>query len=155
MYSRQLKEQAKVTVGVLTGASTPAERDKTLEEFRTGKIKVMMATDVLCRGINIPSINFVVHYDLPVQGDKIDKTTYIHRAGRCARFTNKGVSLAFEVENYPVTTQVLDKLEGNLQAEADLQGEPAAGPIIQQVAEAIDVFLGRQLQRFQKVEVRR
>ena len=76
---------------------------------------------MLCRGINIPSINFVVHYDLPTTGKpsnpEPDVTTYIHRCGRCARFTNKGVSLAFEVEGHPVTTAVLDKMERHFQAE--------------------------------------
>ena len=90
------------------------------------------ATDVLCRGINIPSINFVVHYDLPVFGNpnnpEPDVTTYIHRCGRCARFTNKGVSLAFEVEDHPVTTAVLDKMERHFQAEnaeEQVAGRPA------------------------------
>ena len=68
-----------------------------------------------------------MHYDLPVTGNELDKTTYIHRAGRCARFTNKGVSLAFEVESHPSTTQLLDKLEADFQAEAAADGEPAAG----------------------------
>ena len=121
-----------LTVDVLSGEKTPEERDTAFAKFNAGETKIMMATDVLCRGINIPSINFVVHYDLPVFGNpnnpEPDVTTYIHRCGRCARFTNKGVSLAFEVESHPVTTAVLDKMERHFQAEnaeEQVAGRPA------------------------------
>jgi len=83
--------------------TTSEERQDLMRRFAAGAIKFLITTDVLCRGVNIPAVNFVVHYDLPFvyedngqaskQTDNVDLATYLHRSGRCARFTNKGVSL--------------------------------------------------------------
>jgi len=112
-------KKAGLSVDVLTGKKTAAQRDEAFSKFSKGEIKILFATDVMCRGINIPKINFVVHYDLPTKrSGEPDPVVYIHRCGRCARFTNKGVSLAFEVENNPSTSAVLDKLEAQFNKEA-------------------------------------
>ena len=67
-------------------------------------------------------------YKLTVLCHSPDVTTYLHRCGRCARSTNKGVSLAFEVEGHPVTSALLDKMERHFQtenAEEQAAGRPA------------------------------
>ena len=65
------------------------ERDSIVKEFREGKTRLLLTTDLLSRGIDIPDVNLVVNYDLPA-----NKETYIHRIGRCGRFGKKGVSIS-------------------------------------------------------------
>lgn len=114
-YSAQVfteLQQSGITVGVLSSKNTPEERDIAFRNFRDGKMKVLVATDVLCRGINIPSVNFVVHYDIPNRNGKADFETYLHRCGRCARFTNKGVSLVFTMKSHPQVATIQKEIEG-------------------------------------------
>ena len=65
------------------------ERNSIVEEFRDGKTRLLLTTDLLSRGIDIPQVNLVINYDLP-----INKETYIHRIGRCGRFGKKGISIS-------------------------------------------------------------
>lgn len=77
-------------------------RDRIMSEFRSGVTKVLIATDVLARGIDVPAVTLVVNYDLPVQygryGDP-DYETYQHRIGRTGRFGRKGVAVNFITTN--------------------------------------------------------
>ncbi|KAJ1503222.1 RNA helicase required for poly(A+) mRNA export [Coelomomyces lativittatus] len=83
-------------VSVLTGADSPQQRDMTMDEFRQGRSKVLISTDVLSRGIDVPQINLVINYDMPVdETGKPDYETYVHRIGRTGRFGRSGVSINF------------------------------------------------------------
>jgi superfamily II DNA/RNA helicase len=66
------------------------EREEVLRDFRSKKIQILVATDILSRGIDIEDIGLVINYDVP--GDAED---YIHRIGRTARAASKGVALTF------------------------------------------------------------
>ena len=66
------------------------DRNSIMENFRSGKSRILITTDLLSRGIDIPQVNLVVNYDLPP-----NKETYIHRIGRCGRFGKKGVAISF------------------------------------------------------------
>jgi ATP-dependent RNA helicase RhlE len=66
------------------------EREEVLLDFKNKKIKLLVATDVLSRGIDIKGINLVINYDIPS-----DAEDYIHRIGRTARGDNTGVALTF------------------------------------------------------------
>jgi len=70
------------------GKMTTKEREDIVKEFRNGKTRILLTTDLLARGIDIPQVNLVINYDLPP-----NKETYIHRIGRCGRFDKKGVSI--------------------------------------------------------------
>jgi hypothetical protein len=70
------------------GKMTSKEREDIVKEFRDGKTRILLTTDLLARGIDIPQVNLVINYDLPP-----NKETYIHRIGRCGRFDKKGVSI--------------------------------------------------------------
>eukprot|EP00879_Flechtneria_rotunda_P009638 GHRR01010085.1.p1 GENE.GHRR01010085.1~~GHRR01010085.1.p1 ORF type:complete len:752 (+),score=235.05 GHRR01010085.1:500-2755(+) len=61
------------------------QREKTLNRFRKGDVSVLVATDVAARGLDIPSVDLVVHYDMPN-----DSEAFLHRSGRTARAGNKG-----------------------------------------------------------------
>lgn len=68
---------------VLHGSKDPAERDRIIDDFREGKSKVLITTNVVARGIDILQVNMVVNYDLPLTVDnKPDPETYLHRIGK-------------------------------------------------------------------------
>lgn len=72
------------------------ERDRVIDDFRFGKAKVLITTNVLARGIDVATVSMVVNYDLPTgQGYKPDPQTYLHRIGRTGRFGRVGVSISF------------------------------------------------------------
>ena len=91
----------------------PTVRDKVLDEFRSGVSKVLIATDVLARGIDVPAVTLVVNYELPINydgvmsGEKmgVNYETYIHRIGRTGRFGAKGIAVNL------VTDQEVSKIE--------------------------------------------
>jgi len=76
--------------GVMHGARKQDQREATLHAFRTGRLRALVATDVLGRGVDIPGVTHVVIYDFPG-----DIETYIHRVGRTGRNGESGTSIAF------------------------------------------------------------
>jgi ATP-dependent RNA helicase RhlE len=72
------------------GALTQAQRVQVLNDFKNRKFKIMVATDLAARGIDIEKLPFVVNYDLPRSPDD-----YIHRIGRTARAGEKGTAVSF------------------------------------------------------------
>ena len=86
-------------VAALHGAYEGANRDALLTEFRDGKYKVLITTNVLARGIDVSSVSMVINYDIPMKGvgpsEEPDAETYLHRIGRTGRFGRVGVSITF------------------------------------------------------------
>lgn len=72
------------------GNKTQTHRIKILERFKRSEIKILVATDVASRGLDIPNVSHVINYDLPESYD-----AYIHRIGRTGRADKKGVALTF------------------------------------------------------------
>lgn len=72
----------------LHGGLSQARRDKTIADFRNGKIKILIATDVASRGLDIKDITYVFNYDVPKNSDD-----YIHRIGRTARAGKEGKAI--------------------------------------------------------------
>ena len=82
-------EKNNFTITCIHSKMNQLERDNIVKDFREGKTRLLLTTDLLARGIDIPDVNLVVNYDLPA-----NKETYIHRIGRCGRFGQKGVSIS-------------------------------------------------------------
>lgn len=83
-------------VAALHGAQDGAERDRIIDDFREGRAKVLITTNVLARGIDVATVSLVVNYDIPLdQNGKPDPETYLHRIGRTGRFGRVGVSISF------------------------------------------------------------
>ena len=85
-------------VASLHGAFDGADRDRILEDFRSGRAKVLITTNVLARGIDVQSVSMVINYDIPMKGraeSEPDAETYLHRIGRTGRFGRVGVSISF------------------------------------------------------------
>ena len=87
------------------------ERKDRIKKFREEKIRVLITTDVLARGVDIPSAKCVINFDLPVvkQDSKYvpNIETYLHRQGRCGRFGKNGKVISFvstEADNQLITT---------------------------------------------------
>jgi len=85
-------------ISVLHAEFEGAKRDEVLSEFRAGKTKVLITTNVLARGIDVSSVSMVINYDIPMKGrnsSEPDAETYLHRIGRTGRFGRIGVSISF------------------------------------------------------------
>lgn len=78
------------TVSSMHGDMDQRIRDKVMHEFRSGKSRVLIATDLWGRGIDVQQVNLVICYDLPQ-----NRELYIHRIGRSGRFGRKGVAINF------------------------------------------------------------
>jgi ATP-dependent RNA helicase DeaD len=85
---RQL-EKLGFPVDVIQGDLSQRERDKVMRGFKGGRTRILIATDVAARGIDVEGLSFVIHYQLP---DELDY--YTHRSGRTARAGKKGTSIA-------------------------------------------------------------
>ncbi len=85
------KEMTKDGIKALAihGDKSQGARDKALTEFKTGKVRALIATDVAARGIDIKGLNYVINYELPFNAED-----YIHRIGRTARAGNSGVAVS-------------------------------------------------------------
>ena len=75
---------------IMHGKITQSKREWTLRQFREGRIRVIVATDVISRGLDIPNVELVVQIEPPG-----DIENYIHRAGRTARAGSEGVCITF------------------------------------------------------------
>ena len=83
-------ERAGVRSETIHGDKDQRNRNIVLDEFRKGALKVLVATDVSARGIDIPEVGYVVNYDLPENPE-----IYIHRIGRTGRGKHKGYAVSF------------------------------------------------------------
>ena len=75
------------SVGALTGNHSQAQRERTLGAFRAGRLRSLVATDVAARGLDIPDVAQVIHYELP-----INPNSYVHRTGRTGRAEKEGAT---------------------------------------------------------------
>jgi superfamily II DNA/RNA helicase len=78
------------TAGALHGDMKQKERSRMLNQLREGKMRVLVATDVAARGIDVPGINLVVNYDAPRMAED-----YVHRIGRTGRAGRAGIAVTF------------------------------------------------------------
>ena len=99
---RRLK-RAGYSVEAIHSSRTQNQRRRALENFATGATDILVATDVLARGIDVDEVNYVVNYDLPTQAED-----YVHRIGRTGRAGAKGRAISFVT---PETQEALADIE--------------------------------------------
>ena len=87
-------EKASITAASLHSGKTQAVREEALQNFKDSNLRVLVATDVAARGIDVDNITLVINYNLPE-----DPRNYIHRIGRTARAGKSGMAISFAVEN--------------------------------------------------------
>lgn len=93
---------------VLSGDVPQKKRQRLLEEFSTGKLPVMVATDVAARGLHIPEVSHVINFDLPQ-----DSEDYVHRIGRTARAGASGDAISFACEDYSFSLPDIEEYIGH------------------------------------------
>jgi ATP-dependent RNA helicase RhlE len=111
-------KRVEVEADALHGGIEQKDRFSILERFREGKNNILVTTDVACRGIDIPDMDYVINYDLPDVSEN-----YVHRCGRTGRGNHKGHAISFCAENERI---LLDEIETYTGAEIerfDLQPE--------------------------------
>lgn len=139
----------------LHGDKEQKERSLALGAFKSGKTKVLIATDISARGIDIPNVDYVVNYDLP---DEVEN--YVHRVGRTGRGTQRGSAVSFcsteekpklaAIEEYvgkPVTVLQLSKAEYD--GIVDTSNDPA-GNIKSLLQEIEDLEADKKLRQGRK-----
>ena len=107
---RRLQEKLKgkgFRVGLLSGEVAQNKRVKTLDDFKSGNINVLVATDVAGRGIHIDGISHVVNYTLPEEPED-----YVHRIGRTGRAGRSGTSISFACEDDAFLLEPIQELLG-------------------------------------------
>ena len=78
--------------GVIHGNKRQSQRQKTIEQFKKNQIKILLATDIASRGLDIDDVSHVINYDMPASYDD-----YVHRIGRTGRANKRGTALTFVV----------------------------------------------------------
>jgi translation initiation factor 4A len=104
-----LEQQLKLnnfTITTIHSNMNQSERDNIVKEFRDGNTRLLLTTDLLSRGIDIPQVNMVINYDLPP-----NKETYVHRIGRCGRFDKKGVAITLVKSTDPCDIKTFNRMK--------------------------------------------
>ncbi|MBC5774172.1 DEAD/DEAH box helicase [Pontibacter sp. KCTC 32443] len=96
-------ERVNITAEVIHGGKEQQDRLSAMKLFKKGDVKMLIATDVSARGIDIPNVDYVVNYDLPDQPEN-----YVHRVGRTGRGTAKGIAVSFCA---PEEKPILDEIQ--------------------------------------------
>ena len=105
-------------------------RDRIMQGFRSGKIVILVATDVVGRGIDVTGISHIINYDLPE-----DIENYVHRIGRTGRIGNDGVAISFVTPEQGGLLTEIEKSINKLIEEQRIEGFDAYSPRVK-VAEA-------------------
>jgi ATP-dependent RNA helicase DeaD len=99
-------------VGLLSGEMQQTKRERTMDRFRKGSLRFLVATDVAARGLDVPNLSHVFHYRMPM-----DSETYVHRSGRTGRADAKGKSILMISASEAVELdKVLKRLSVNFEA---------------------------------------
>jgi ATP-dependent RNA helicase RhlE len=147
-------ERVGINTETIHGDKEQKERSQTMLNFKEGRNKVLIATDVSARGIDIPNVEYVVNYDLPDVAEN-----YVHRVGRTGRGMKKGIAISFcsteekgvlaEIEKFldrPVSIMKLNKTE----YEATIDVSTAATHDWQSLIEEHNTFQAKQKKKFKK-----
>lgn len=102
-------QQMKINSGEMHSDLEQAERDDILYKFKTGQIDVLVATDIVARGIDIDDIAMVINFDVPH-----DPEDYVHRIGRTARAQRDGIAITFVSEDEISSFKQIEKFLGRV-----------------------------------------
>lgn len=103
-YIKEQLETNNHAVHCMHGEMHQQERDRIMLNFRRGKIRILITTDIIARGIDIQQVSIVINYDIPRY-----REIYIHRIGRSGRYGRKGIAINFVTEReYQNLQQIID-----------------------------------------------
>jgi ATP-dependent RNA helicase RhlE len=98
-------ENVGIQVNAIHGNKSQSQRERALRDFRTGRARVLVATDIAARGIDVTGISHVINYDLPAEPE-----SYVHRIGRTARAGAAGVAISFCDPAERSTLRIIERL---------------------------------------------
>ena len=117
-------EESGLTAVAIHGNKSQAQRQKALRDFKAGKARVLVATDVAARGLDIPDLPLVINYDLPMVAED-----YVHRIGRTGRNGASGEALSLVApEEGGLLRQIQRMLKSDIEL-AEVEGFAASRPI--------------------------
>lgn len=90
------------TISCIHSELDQAERNKIMGEFRSGQTRILVATNIIARGIDVQNVSLVINYDIPREPE-----TYLHRIGRSGRFGRKGVAINFVTDKDKQSMQAI------------------------------------------------
>ena len=94
-----------IQASAIHGDKSQNQRQKALKSFKDSKIRVLVATDIAARGIDIDKLSFVLNYDIPNESE-----TYVHRIGRCGRAGEQGVAISICEPEENIYAKSIEKL---------------------------------------------
>jgi ATP-dependent RNA helicase RhlE len=123
--------QAGMAAVALHGNKAQNARMRALDAFRNGKVRILVATDIAARGIEVPNISHVVNYELPNEPE-----SYVHRIGRTARAGKAGIALSFCEHSERPRLQAIERLMRSSVplASIGLPSSPRQRPISRRIA---------------------
>ena len=86
-----------ISHGIFSGGMEQIDRERSLIKFRNGTYPLLLATDLAARGIDVPELDFIIHYHLPLRAEE-----FIHRNGRTARMNSEGTAYILQYEKEPL-----------------------------------------------------
>ena len=123
---KQLYEElrrAHFSVGQIQSDLDQEQREQVLLDFKSKKLKILVATDILSRGIDIEDIDLVINYDVPHDGED-----YVHRIGRTARAATKGTAYTFISVKEQTKFERIEKLLGHAVTKQPVPAQFGAAP---------------------------
>jgi ATP-dependent RNA helicase RhlE len=99
--------EAKVDAEAIHGDVSQIKRERTLRKFRKGEVRILVATDVAARGLDIPAVSHVINYDLPNTPEE-----YVHRIGRTGRAGRSGIAFSFVTEDERHLVRDIERITG-------------------------------------------
>ncbi|MDN3681852.1 DEAD/DEAH box helicase [Vibrio tapetis subsp. quintayensis] len=111
--------KAGISVAALHGDKDQSTREQTLEQFKSNQVQVLIATDILARGIHIEALPVVVNFDLPLSAP-----VYVHRVGRTARAGQSGIAISLVCHGEANALKAIRELTGRELSLNELEGFP-------------------------------
>jgi superfamily II DNA/RNA helicase len=121
----------KCNVAALHGDMEQSDRLKVLEAFKSGETKLLVASDVAARGLDIPSVSHVFNFDVPFHAED-----YVHRIGRTGRAGRSGSAFTFATAKDMELVDAIEKLIGTVIPRHDMAGLTTDKPVPAEKAEA-------------------
>ncbi|MGE5383768.1 MAG: DEAD/DEAH box helicase [Omnitrophica WOR_2 bacterium] len=104
-------QRVEITSETMHGDKDQKERERTLKQFSSGEVNVLIATDVTARGIDIADVEYVINYDLPEKAEN-----YVHRVGRTGRGTKRGTAISFcSTDERPILEEIQTYLDKEIE----------------------------------------